>query len=101
MFGLSSVSYLMLTWSVYSAWSTQHRTFIVYVSNSPPSIRFSTHLNSLLFHSYYPSNIQVQNASFTIIGIAETRQHSRVDCDCLLKSKNDQVKPENIVKLKR
>ena len=37
----------------------------------------------------FQHTVQVQNASFTIIGIAETRQHSRVDCDCLLKSKND------------
>ena len=33
-----------------------------------------------------------------MICVAETRQHSGVDCGCLLKSKYDQVKPENTVK---
>ena len=33
-----------------------------------------------------------------MICVTETRQHSGVDCRCLLKSKYDQVKPENTVK---
>ena len=32
--------------------------------------------------------------------VAETRQHSRVDCNCLLKFKYDYVKPKNTVKFR-
>ena len=39
--------------------------------------------------------------SLTYMGnVAKTGQHSRVDCGCLIKSKNDQVKSKNTMKLR-